>query len=147
MDPNFCKEQFLRDCERDYIPNILEAMVRGDLEVLQDWCYEAPFNILSTPIKQAQQLGYFFDSKVLDIDNVDLAMGKMMEQGPVLVITFSAQQILCVRDAKGAVMEGDPDKVMRVLYVWVLCRDQTELDPKAAWRLLELSANSTEQFL
>ena len=26
-------------------------------------------------------------------------------------------------------------------------RDQTELDPKAAWRLLELSANSTEQFL
>ena len=31
-----------------------------------------------------------------------------MEQGPVLVITFHAQQIMCVRDSKGAVVEGDP---------------------------------------
>ena len=37
MDPNFCKEQFLKDCERDIIPNILEAMIRGDLDILQDW--------------------------------------------------------------------------------------------------------------
>lgn len=147
MDPNFCKEAFLKDCERDIIPNILEAMNRGDLEILEDWCYEAPFNILATPIRQAKQLGYFYDSKVLDIDNVDLALGKMMEQGPVLVITFSSQQIQCVRDAKGTVVEGDPEKVLRVNYVWVLCRDQTEVDPKAAWRLLELSASSSEQFI
>ena len=63
------------------------------------------------------------------------------------LLCFQSQQILCVRDAKGTVMEGDPDKVMKVTYVWVLCRDQTELDPKAAWRLLELSAQSQEQFL
>jgi mitochondrial import inner membrane translocase subunit TIM44 len=49
--------------------------------------------------------------KVLDIDNIDLAMGKMMEQGPVLVITFNSQQILCVRDRTGKVIEGSPDKV------------------------------------
>ena len=147
MDPNFCKEQFLKDCERDIIPNILEAMIRGDLDILEDWCYEAPFNILATPIRQAKQLGYHFDSKVLDVDGIDLAMGKMMDQGPVLVITFSSQQILCVRNTKGEVVEGDPEKVMRVMYVWVLCRDQAELDPAAAWRLLELSASSQEQFL
>ena len=146
-DPNFCKEQFLKDCERDFIPNILEAMIRGDLAILEDWCYEAPFNVLATPIRQAKEMGYFFDSRVLDIDNLDLAMGKMMEQGPVLVITFNTQQIMCVRDSKNAVVEGDPDKVMRVTYVWVLCRDQTELDPRAAWRLLELSASSAEQFI
>ncbi len=48
---------------------------------------------------------------MLDIDNIDLAMGKMMEQGPVLVITFNSQQILCVRDRTGKVIEGSPDKV------------------------------------
>ena len=37
MDPNFCKEQFLKDCERDIIPNVLEAMIRGDLDILKDW--------------------------------------------------------------------------------------------------------------
>ena len=122
-------------------------MTRGDLDILQDWCYEAPFNVLATPIRKAKELGCYFDSTILDIENIDLAMGKMMEQGPVLVITFTSQQILCVRDTKNEVVEGDPEKVMRVNYVWVLCRDQSELDPAAAWRLLELSANSTEQFL
>jgi len=40
-DPNFDKNQFLKDCEFDIIPNILEAMIRGELEILKDWCNEA----------------------------------------------------------------------------------------------------------
>jgi import inner membrane translocase subunit TIM44 len=39
------------------------------------------------------------------------------------------------------------DKVLRMLYVWALCRDQDELNPYAAWRLLDISASSTEQIL
>ena len=35
MDPDFCKEAFLRQCQTDIIPNILEAMIRPDLEILQ----------------------------------------------------------------------------------------------------------------
>jgi import inner membrane translocase subunit TIM44 len=88
-----------------------------------------------------------FSSQYFNYDDVVINRGLILFQGPVLVITFLSQQIMSVRDAKGVVVEGDPEKVLRVMYVWVLCRDQTELDPKAAWRLLELSANSTEQFL
>ena len=103
MDPNFCKEAFLKECERDLIPNILEAFVRGDLAILEDWCYEAPFNIMATPIRQAIQLGYTFHSQILDIDEVDLVMGKMTENGPVLALTFTAQMIECLRDMKGKI--------------------------------------------
>lgn len=148
MDPNFCQEQFLKECERDIIPNILEAFIQGNLEILEDWCFEAPFSILSTPIRQAKELNYHFHSQILDIENVELAMGKMTEQGPVLAITFTSQMIECIKDAKGTVVQGDPEKVMRIDYIWVLCRDQAELDPKAAWRLMELAIRSAnEQFL
>ena len=169
MDPNFEKEQFLKDCEQDIIPNILEAIVRGDLEILEDWCYEAPFNILATPLRQVKQMGYQMHSQVLgknctkhkstslsfvsfhphlaDIDSINLFTGKMMEQGPVLVLTFNSQQVSCVKDREGKVIEGSEDKVMRITYVWALCRDQTELDPRAAWRLLDLSASVQEQFI
>lgn len=147
IDPNFDQKHFLRDCERDIIPNVLEAMVRGDLPVLKDWCFEATYNVIATPIGQAQKAGFYLDSKILDVENVELAMGKVMEQGPVLIITFQTQQIMCVRDSKDQVTEGDPDKVMRVNYVWVLCRDPTDLNPRSAWRLMELSANSQEQFV
>lgn len=147
IDPNFDQKDFLKDCENDIIPNILEAMIRGDLAILKDWCFESTYNILSTPLGQAQKAGYYFDSKILDIENVDLVMGKVMEQGPVLIITFQTQQILCVRDSKRNVVEGDPDKIMRVNYVWVLCRDPAEMNPKSAWRLMDISANSSEQFV
>ncbi|XP_012934643.1 mitochondrial import inner membrane translocase subunit TIM44 isoform X2 [Aplysia californica] len=147
IDPNFDREKFLRLCEREIIPNVLEAMIRGDLDVLKDWCFEAPYNTLAHPIEQAKKAGYVFDSKVLDITQVDVVAGKIMEQGPVLVISFNAQQILVVRDAKGSVVEGDPDKILRIMYVWALCRDQEELDPTAAWKLLDISASSSEQWL
>ncbi|KAG5684605.1 hypothetical protein PVAND_013830 [Polypedilum vanderplanki] len=147
VEPNFDEKQFLKNCENDIIPNILEAMVRGNLEILKDWCFESCYNIIATPISAAQKIGYYLDSKILDIENVDLAMGKVMEQGPVLIITFRAQQIMCVRDKDRKVVEGDPEKVMRVNYVWVLCRDPNDLNPRSAWRLMELSASSQEQFL
>uniref|UniRef100_A0A3Q3A850 Mitochondrial import inner membrane translocase subunit TIM44 n=1 Tax=Kryptolebias marmoratus TaxID=37003 RepID=A0A3Q3A850_KRYMA len=147
IDPNFDKDSFLKQCEKDIIPNILEAMIRGELAVLKDWCYEATYSQLAHPIQQAKALGLLFQSKVLDVDNIDLAMGKMMDQGPVLIITFQAQVVMVIRSPKGDIVEGDPEKVMRMMYVWALCRDQEELNPNAAWRLLDISASSTEQIL
>ncbi|EPY76813.1 translocase of inner mitochondrial membrane 44-like protein [Camelus ferus] len=170
VDPAFDKERFLQQCENDIIPNVLEAMISGELDILKDWCYEATYSQLAHPIQQAKALGLQFHSRILDIDNIDLAMGKMMEQGPVLIITFQAQLVMVIKNPKGEVVEGDPplvpvwvpsplsassphqflvlqDKVLRMLYVWALCRDQDELNPYAAWRLLDISASSTEQVL
>ncbi|XP_058137885.1 mitochondrial import inner membrane translocase subunit TIM44 [Dasypus novemcinctus] len=147
VDPAFDKDRFLRQCENDIIPNVLEAMIAGELDILKDWCYEATYSQLAHPIQQAKALGLQFHSRILDIDNIDLAMGKMMEQGPVLIITFQAQLVMVVKNPNGEVVEGDPDKVLRMLYVWALCRDPDELNPYAAWRLLDISASSTEQIL
>lgn len=70
-----------------------------------------------------------------------------MEQGPVIIISFSAQQVAVVRDALGKVIEGDPDKILKVFHVWALCRDPDIVDPRAAWRVLELSSAPQEQWL
>jgi import inner membrane translocase subunit TIM44 len=147
LDPTFDKEKFIRECERDIIPNILEAMCRSELEILEDWCYEAAYAVISQPLKAAKERGLILHSKVLDMSHVDLAMGRVLEQGPVLVITFQAQQIQYVVDKANKVVEGDPDKILRVNHAWVLCRDPTELNPKSAWRLLEFSMSAQEQLL
>ncbi|XP_072457078.1 mitochondrial import inner membrane translocase subunit TIM44 isoform X2 [Notamacropus eugenii] len=108
VDPTFDKDKFLQQCEQDIIPNVLEAMTTGELDILKDWCYEAMYNQVALPIYEAQSVGLQLHSKVLDISNVDLAMGKMMEQGPVLIITFQAQMVMVVRNPKGELVEGDP---------------------------------------
>lgn len=40
IDSSFDKAEWLRFCEKEVVPNILEAYIRGDLSVLEDWCYE-----------------------------------------------------------------------------------------------------------
>ncbi|KAK2143090.1 hypothetical protein LSH36_878g00009 [Paralvinella palmiformis] len=147
MDPGFDKEKFIKDCQFLMIPNILEAMVQGNLEILEDWCYEAVYNTLAHPIKEARKAGYIIQSKVLDINHIDIVAGKIMEQGPVLVVSFNAQQVMVVRDTMGKVVEGNPEKIMRVFHVWAFCRDQTVLDPIAAWRLIDMSSSPAEQWL
>lgn len=39
---------------------------------------------------------------------LQLAMGKMMEQGPVLIVTFQAQLVMVIKNPKGEVFDGDP---------------------------------------
>ncbi len=63
-------------------------------QILEDWCYEAAFAAMSYPFKTAKEQGLKIESKILDISHVDLAMGRVLEQGPVLVITFTAQQVI-----------------------------------------------------
>ncbi|KAM6332245.1 mitochondrial import inner membrane translocase subunit TIM44 isoform 1-T1 [Alca torda] len=110
VDPSFDKDRFLKQCEYDIIPNVLEAMMSGELDILKDWCYEATYSQLAHPIQQAKAMGLQFHSRILDIDNIDLAMGKMMEQGPVLIITFQAQVVMVIKNQTGEVVEGDPEE-------------------------------------
>lgn len=144
VDPNFDINLFLKDCEKFIIPTILEAMCQNRVDVLSDWCYEAVFNVLSQPQKEAQKQGLRIHSKILDLQNIELAMGKMMDQGPVLVVTFHAQQLSYVLDPKGNVVEGDPDKIVQNTYVMAFCRDQSDLNPATAWRLIDVAMQQSQ---
>jgi len=66
-----------------------------------------------------------------------LAVAKIMEQGPVLIMTFVAQQTMVVKDTRGNIVEGKEDNIENIHYIWAMCRDQTIFDPRQAWRVLE----------
>jgi hypothetical protein len=54
-------------------------------------------------------MGHFFSDKKLTslFLSKQIVGGKIMEQGPVLIVTFVAQQIIYVEDTSGKVIEGD----------------------------------------
>lgn len=144
VDPSFNINEFIIDCEKFIIPNILESLCQDQPDILSDWCHEAVFNVLYSPYKEAKKLGLKINSRIVDIQNVELAMGKMMEQGPVLVITFQAQQLSYVTDSKGNVVEGDADKIVQNSYVMAFCRDESDLDPNTAWRLIDVAMQQSQ---
>lgn len=48
---------------------------------------------------------------------------KFVEGDPVIIVTFSCQQIDCARDKFGNVVEGHATAVQRVFYLWALQQD------------------------
>lgn len=90
MDPDFDLEKFILECRLEIIPNVLEAVVRGELEILEDWCHEAvinassidvetsiitalqAYNAVAVPIKEARKVGLRLHHQVLDIAHVDV---------------------------------------------------------------------------
>lgn len=139
IDPSFNKHDWLRFCEKEIIPNILEAALQMNFEVLQDWCYERAFNMIASGIKEYQKIGFHTnDSQIIDISKVEMITGKMMDQGPALVISFQVFLLHVIKNTEGKVVEGDPNNAIRVHHVWVMCRDMEEFNPATAWKLLEL---------
>ncbi|KHN87159.1 putative mitochondrial import inner membrane translocase subunit tim-44 [Toxocara canis] len=139
IDPKFDKVEWLRFCEREVIPNVLEAFIRGDLKVLKDWCHERAYNALAAVVKEYKKINFSTkDSRIIDISRVEMVSGKMMEQGPVLIITFQAFMINVVKNLEGKVVQGDEHNSVRVHHVWVMCRDMEEYNPAVAWKLLEV---------
>lgn len=139
IDSKFNVYTFMRQVEQEIAPNVFGALSAGRLDILRDWCHEAVFNVLSHDMKEAESAGNQYHLKVFDISEVEFAAGKVMEQGPIIVVTFSTQQISYVTDPAGKVSQGNPDKLKCVIHVWALCRDQTIADSHSCWRLIDMS--------
>lgn len=146
IDPSFNKENFLNECEYEIIPTVLQAYIDGNIELLQDWCHERTYSILTAQIEQNKAAGIKLNTKILDIRDVDLALAKNMEQGPVLILTFSAQQIMYAVDSKGNIVEGGEEDIKLVHYVWAMCRDQTILQHAQAWKVLEFGIQQSSEY-
>ena len=101
-------------------------MISQELDILEDWCYEAIYSQLANLIQQAKGLALQLHSCIVDIDNIDMAMGTMMEQGPVLIIPFQAQMVMLIKNSKGKVVEGDLETVLQMLFVWMLCQGRAK---------------------
>eukprot|EP00126_Sphaerothecum_destruens_P006272 Sdes_comp19291_c0_seq1m10343 len=145
IDPKFNREKFIQTCQHEIIPSILEAYHRGNLEILKDWCTPPAFSLLSYHIEMTKNQGFQRDCKILDIRNVDIPVAKLMDQGPVLILTFFVQQILVLRNKVGEVVEGDADKIENCFYVLALCRDQTIFDSFSAWRVMEFGIQASNE--
>lgn len=147
VDPNFDSQAFLRQIELEIIPNVLEASLSGNVEVLKDWCYERAYAQLSHLGTDCKRAGYILRYTILDVDNVQVEGGEMGESGPVLAVVFRSQQVRYLETPQGKVVEGSPDQILLINHVWAICRDMDEMNPRAAWKILEAAESAKPMLL
>lgn len=122
-DAEFRISDFLREVEEVFVPGILGAYLRAERDVLKGLCTEEAFNMLNASIRERDAEGIVMDTNILDIGDVELTAGKVLEDSPVLIVTFNTQQINCLRDRAGAVVEGSEDDIRAVYYAWAFVKE------------------------
>ncbi|EGO22264.1 hypothetical protein SERLADRAFT_451135 [Serpula lacrymans var. lacrymans S7.9] len=151
LDPAFNKEGFERELREYIVPEVVDAYLSADQEALKAWCGEATYNVLWATMEQYLKQGLISDSKVLDIRQVDVSDGKILENNvPVFVITFATQEVLLFRNAKTReVIVGAEDKVEQCMYAAVVTRVAEELGNEltGGWKVVEMARRSSRAYL
>lgn len=143
IDPTFQMEPFLRDMREYILPEVLDAYVKGDVEVLKLWLSAAQFQVYSALMEQYTKAGLKSDGKILDIRHVDILNARLLEPGeiPVFIITCRTQEVHVYRNKKtNELAAGMEDRVQLVTYAIGVTRLPEEVNnPETrGWRMIEL---------
>jgi hypothetical protein len=80
-------------------------LYQGDIRSIKSWCGEAVYNKLEADIKARKTDGHVFDSNILSLDENQLILKLVEDMGPVIVGEYMVQQINCIRNKQGEIIE------------------------------------------
>ena len=83
-------------------------------------------------------LWLFFLLFFLLFAGTNLLAARVFEKAPpIMVVQFTAQQIHCVTDKHGKIVEGEEDAITNNFYVLAMQRDWDEEENELKWKIVE----------
>jgi len=116
MDPDFDKEMWAKDMEKTFAPELVQAHMNGDLKMVKERIGEAVYHKLQADIDSRTKVGLVIDPRILDFAEHDTSVRYLESIGPVIVSIYKVQQVHCVRNDKGEIVEGDENDIRAKFY-------------------------------
>mmetsp|Transcript_3019 Transcript_3019/g.3407 ORF Transcript_3019/g.3407 Transcript_3019/m.3407 type:complete len:568 (-) Transcript_3019:450-2153(-) len=147
LDPDFSFEDMIEEMEEEVVPAVVGAYLRADVEATERWCAEAAAAAIKASIEQRKAAGRKMDTNILSIDHMEVFAAKNIDKvGPVVFIQFMVQQIDCMYDMNGKVVDGADDKVAAVFYMISVQREYDEEEAELKWGVKELAIIGTQPY-
>ncbi|KTW26861.1 protein translocase subunit TIM44 [Pneumocystis jirovecii RU7] len=142
IDSSFRVESFLQELREYILPEVIEAYVKGDMEILKLWLNESSYQIWFTTAKEYILQGLISDGKVLDIRGVDVVSYRILPPNniPCLIISFRTQEIHLYRNAKSKkLIAGNEDFIQEVTYVAAFTKilDEISNSETKGWKIID----------
>ncbi|DBA01660.1 TPA: hypothetical protein N0F65_010311, partial [Lagenidium giganteum] len=143
-EPDFILEQWKENIAEVVLPAVLDAFLRGNSRDLKKWFGEAAYNRVNFAIRERKSEGLVVDPTVLDIENVEIMEASAEDkQAPIILMKFNTQQINCIRNREGEIIEGAEDEVMMHIYIFAFQRSYDEEAEALRWRIVEIQMMRT----
>lgn len=132
-DPSFDPESFL-DGARKAFEMIVMAFAEGRLDSVRPFLGTEVYANFADAVKERERLGEKVETQLVSIKRATLQAAEMRGRDAVVSIEFVTEQVNVVRDANGAVVDGDPNAIVTLTDVWTFTRNVRSDDPN--WKLV-----------
>lgn len=144
LDPDFTIESFKHDAVEHTIPEIMRTFLKGRVSELEPWLGEAVYKRLTAENQVRKKEGLIVDSNLLGIFNAEVIaveMDKVEHRSPIILLHYMCQQINCVRNKDGEVVEGQEDDIKANSYLMAFQREYDEEDGALNWKIVDFRFN------
>ncbi len=134
-EPAFLPTEFIGGA-RQAFEMILMAFEHGDLDTLRQFLAPDVYQGFADAIAARKEAGYTVEARFVGVRDARVVTARFDADSreAEIAIRFTGELISAVRDASGAVVEGDPNDVRRETDVWTFARRMGADDPN--WLLV-----------
>jgi import inner membrane translocase subunit TIM44 len=100
---------------------------------------EQALRLCSAQMKEREAAGITLDDRILDVANVDISQAKVINDVPIVIVTFSCQHVNCAKNKKGEIVKGGSAEIQTSYYVWAMRRDLYSED--FDWKIVEMQTH------
>jgi import inner membrane translocase subunit TIM44 len=110
--------------------------------VIEHWCDEVTVAQTEAVIRLRKEAGLSADTNILDLDGTTVVQVKPQDKAtPLIYLQTSAQQIHCIRNREGEVVEGAEDLIEQKFYLFVFQRNDM-----LEWRVVGFAPIFTQNY-
>lgn len=140
-DPNFEPNHFLQGAKQAY-EMIVTSFAEGNRRMLKDLLSPEVYEGFVSAIADRESRSEQVDQSFVGIEKADIIEADVRDGIAHVTVKFMSQLISATRDRSGAVVSGDPQRVMDVTDIWTFVRDVSSQRAIANpnWRLAATQA-------
>ena len=131
--PDFDRTEFLVGA-RTAFEMIIQAFAEGDRKLLKSLLSEGVYGNFLSAITSREDASEKLENTLIRIVSAEPIEAYMDGASAHVTIKIVSEQINVTRDAKGEVVDGDPDHVSEITDIWTFARDTQTSDPN--WELV-----------
>jgi len=128
IDPSVTPDSFLGGA-RGAFEMILASFAKGDEASLRPLLSDEVYANFDSVIQSRRKSHETCENQLVRIVAAEIVEAELTERMARITVQFTSQQIIVVRDAQGAVVEGDPAKPVQLIDLWTFARDPRSRDP------------------
>jgi predicted lipid-binding transport protein (Tim44 family) len=136
-DPRFNHNEFLSGARMAF-EMILGAFAAGDTGTLKSLLSPEVFANFAQSIHERERAGETMELNVVEIRAADIVEAYMAGRTAHVTVKFVSEQIAIVRNDKGEIIEGDPQRSTEATDFWTFARDTRSPNPN--WTLVATGA-------